>query len=43
LGTPSLTIKAADSNDIGRYRCAATNVVGEGQSSNTQLTVVGGK
>ena len=40
--TPSLNIKAADSNAIGTYKCAATNVVGEGQSSNTQLAV-GGK
>ncbi|VDH91359.1 Hypothetical predicted protein, partial [Mytilus galloprovincialis] len=41
IGTPSLTILNADSNDIGSYSCCATNVVGTGESQPTQLSVVG--
>ncbi|VDI76864.1 hemicentin [Mytilus galloprovincialis] len=40
-GTPSLTIFNADQNDAGTYTCFATNSVGTGQSTNTQLSVTG--
>ncbi|XP_071159627.1 hemicentin-1-like isoform X20 [Mytilus edulis] len=40
-GTPSLTIFNADQSDVGTYTCFATNSVGTGQSTNTQLSVTG--
>lgn len=39
---PSLTINSVTTSDQGTYRCFATNIVGTGQSSTTQLTVSGG-
>ncbi|XP_052103319.1 hemicentin-1-like [Mytilus californianus] len=41
IGTPSLTILNADSDDVGSYTCYASNSVGTGQSQQTQLSVVG--
>ena len=43
VSNPSLTIFSTVSEDIGVYRCLATNVVGTGQSQDTTLTVDGGK
>ncbi|XP_063428594.1 hemicentin-1-like isoform X17 [Mytilus trossulus] len=40
-GTPSLTIFNADQNDVATYTCFASNSVGTGQSTNTQLSVTG--
>ncbi|XP_063428583.1 hemicentin-1-like isoform X6 [Mytilus trossulus] len=40
-GTPSLTIFNADQSDVGTYTCFASNSVGTGQSTNTQLSVTG--
>ncbi|VDI76862.1 hemicentin [Mytilus galloprovincialis] len=40
-GTPSLTIFNADQSDVATYTCFATNSVGTGQSTNTQLSVTG--
>ncbi|XP_071159622.1 hemicentin-1-like isoform X15 [Mytilus edulis] len=40
-GTPSLTIFNADQSDVGIYTCFATNSVGTGQSTTTQLSVTG--
>ncbi|XP_063441331.1 hemicentin-1-like isoform X2 [Mytilus trossulus] len=39
---PSLTITSVTTSDQGTYRCYATNIVGTGQSSTTQLTISGG-
>ena len=39
--TPSLTIFSAAQSDIGSYTCFASNNVGTGQSSTTQLGVTG--
>ncbi|XP_071159630.1 hemicentin-1-like isoform X23 [Mytilus edulis] len=39
--TPSLTISNADQNDVATYTCFATNSVGTGQSTTTQLSVTG--
>ncbi|XP_063428599.1 hemicentin-1-like isoform X2 [Mytilus trossulus] len=40
-GTPSLTIFNADQNDVATYTCFASNSVGTGQSTTTQLSVTG--
>ncbi|XP_071136120.1 mucin-22-like isoform X4 [Mytilus edulis] len=42
-GTPSLTIFNADQSDVATYTCFATNSVGTGQSTTTQLSVTGSK
>ena len=41
--TPSLTIFSAASSDAGTYTCFASNSVGTGQSSTTQLSVTGSR
>lgn len=43
LGNPGLTILNANNQDAGFYKCEAENQVNSGQSSNTQLNVIGGK
>ncbi|XP_052058072.1 hemicentin-1-like isoform X3 [Mytilus californianus] len=40
-GTPSLTIFNAAQSDVGTYTCFATNSIGTGQSTTTQLSVTG--
>ncbi|VDI64014.1 hemicentin [Mytilus galloprovincialis] len=42
LGNPGLTILNANNQDAGFYKCEAENQVNSGQSSNTQLNVIGG-
>ncbi|XP_076112265.1 hemicentin-1-like isoform X5 [Mytilus galloprovincialis] len=41
LGNPGLTILNANNQDAGFYKCEAENQVNSGQSSNTQLNVIG--
>ena len=43
VSSPSLVIQNTDLNDIGSYRCYASNSVGTGKSNTTQLTVIGSK
>lgn len=43
VATPSLTITNAESTDKGYYVCYASNGVGQGQSAQTYLNVVGSK
>lgn len=41
--TPSLTIFNVGQSDVGAYKCFATNSVGTGQSTNTNLFLNGSK
>ncbi|XP_033753605.1 hemicentin-1-like isoform X5 [Pecten maximus] len=41
LGNPSLTVINADSNDLGVYKCSATNSLGTSESSQVTLTITG--
>lgn len=43
LNNPSLTVLNANENDGGVYKCYAKNIVGVGQSQQTQLNVIGSK
>ncbi|XP_052061299.1 hemicentin-1-like isoform X6 [Mytilus californianus] len=43
ISNPSLTILNANQNDIAVYKCYGVNVVGTGESQQTQLNVIGSR